>query len=113
MTILAITLCILAQVFLVIGQVFMKRAMDEKSTRSRTSRAQSLVLGIAAQTVWFFLWLGLLQHWDLSLIFPFEGLNPLLLVLAAWLILKDQLSVTTWVGVAMITGGLLLIAVKN
>ena len=110
MTILAITLCILAQVFLVIGQVFMKRAMDEKTTRTRRFRGQSLALGIAAQTVWFFLWLGLLQHWDLSRIFPFEGLNPLLLVLVAWLILKEKLSVATWVGVTMITGGLLLVA---
>jgi undecaprenyl phosphate-alpha-L-ara4N flippase subunit ArnE len=111
-TILAITLCILAQVFLVIGQMLMKRAMDQKSTRSRTSRTQSLVLGIAAQTVWFFLWLGLLQHWDLSLIFPFEGLNPLLLVLAAWLLLKEKLSTATWVGVVLITGGLLLVAMN-
>jgi len=63
------------------------------------------MLGILAQTVWFFLWLGLLQHWDLSLIFPFEGLNPLLLVFAAWLILREKLSIANWVGVALITGG--------
>jgi len=111
-TIAAVTLCIVAQVFLVIGQVFMKRAMDEKTTRSRTARTQSLILGILAQTVWFFLWLGLLQHWDLSLIFPFEGLNPLLLVFAAWLILKEKLTIGTWVGVVLITGGLLLVAVN-
>jgi uncharacterized membrane protein len=109
-TILAVTLCIAAQIFLVIGQVFMKRAMDEKTSRTRSSRTQSLVLGILAQTVWFFLWLGLLQHWDLSLIFPFEGLNPLMLVFAAWLILREKLTVATWVGVALITGGLLLVA---
>jgi drug/metabolite transporter (DMT)-like permease len=109
-TILAVTLCIAAQVFLVIGQVFMKHAMDEKTKRAKVSRAKSLALGIAAQTVWFFLWLGLLQHWDLSLIFPFEGLNPLLLVFAAWLILREKLTAATWVGVALITGGLLLVA---
>jgi uncharacterized membrane protein len=111
-TLLAISLCILAQVFLVIGQVFMKRAMDEKADRPRKSRTQSLILGIAAQTVWFFLWLGLLQHWDLSLIFPFEGLNPLLLVLAAWLFLKEKLNAATWAGVVLITGGLLLVAMN-
>jgi uncharacterized membrane protein len=111
-TFLAITLCIVAQVFLVTGQVFMKRAMDEKADRSRRLRTQSLLLGIAAQTVWFFLWLGLLQHWDLSLIFPFEGLNPLLLVLAAWLLLKEKLTTATWVGVVLITGGLLLVAMN-
>jgi len=109
-TIVAIILCIAAQIFLVIGQVFMKHAMDEKTSRPRASRAKSLMLGILAQTVWFFLWLGLLQHWDLSLIFPFEGLNPLLLVFAAWLILREKLSIATWVGVALITGGLLLVA---
>jgi uncharacterized membrane protein len=110
LTIVASIVCITAQVFVVTGQVFMKRAMDQKTQRSQAFRTRALAIGIAAQTVWFFLWLSLLQKWDLSLIFPFEGLNPLMLVLAAWLILREKLTAATWIGVALITGGLLLVA---
>jgi uncharacterized membrane protein len=106
----AIILCVVAQLFLVVGQLFFKHAMNEATVSSRAQRAGRLFLGIVCQAVWFFLWLGLLQKWDLSRLFPFEGLNPLLLVLAAWLILRERLTLTSWVGVGLITGGLVLVA---
>lgn len=110
MTTVAIVLCILAQLFLVAGQLYFKRAMDEDSELSRRRKVKLLAVGIAAQAVWFFLWLGLLQNWDLSRIFPFEGLNPLLLVLAAWVVLGERLTPGAWVGVGLITAGLVLVA---
>ena len=75
----AITFCILAQLFLVGGQLYFKRAMDAKSPPPRPRKLGFLVVGIVLQSVWFFLWLGLLQHEELSRVFPFEGLDPLLL----------------------------------
>ena len=110
MTPLAVFLCIFAQLFLVGGQLFFKHAMDEKSTFSRRRKVRLLAIGVAAQAVWFFLWLGLLQHWELSRIFPFEGLNPLLLVLAAWIILRERLTPGAWLGVILVTSGLVLVA---
>ena len=109
MTPLAIALCIFAQFFLVGGQLFFKHAMDEKSKLARSKKIRLLLIGIAAQAVWFFLWLGLLQHWPLSQIFPFEGLNPLLLVLAAWLALHERLTPSACLGVVLITAGLVLV----
>ena len=111
MTPLAIGLCIFAQFFLVGGQLYFKHAMDEKSPLSRGRKLQYLAIGITAQAVWFFLWLGLLQHWDLSRIFPFEGLNPLLLVLAAWVALRERLTPGAWLGVCLITTGIVLVAI--
>ena len=105
-----IALCVLAQLFLVGGQLFFKHAMDADVAQSRGRRVRQLAVGIACQTVWFFLWLGLLQHEDLSRIFPFEGLNPMLLVLAAWLVLRERLTAASWVGVVLITAGLVLVA---
>ena len=110
MTPLAVGLCILAQFFLVGGQIYFKHAMDEKSRLSRSRKVRYLGIGIAAQAVWFFLWLGLLQNWELSRIFPFEGLNPLLLVLAAWVALRERLTAGAWLGVCLITAGLVLVA---
>ena len=110
MTILAIFLCVTAQFFLVAGQLLFKHAMNAHQPQATKARIRNLGIGIASQAIWFFLWLGLLQNWDLSRIFPFEGLNPLLLVLGAWLILKERLTVESWVGIALITGGLVLVA---
>lgn len=110
MTALAIFLCVSAQLFLVSGQLLFKHAMDDNRPQSFRWRAWKLGLGIVSQAVWFFLWLGLLENWELSRIFPFEGLNPLLLVIAAWLVLREKLTVETWVGIALITGGLALVS---
>jgi len=106
----SIFLCILAQLFLVAGQLFFKHAMNQDIVQTRARQVRQLAVGIACQTVWFFLWLGLLQHEDLSRIFPFEGLNPMLMVFAAWIVLHERLTPATWAGVGLITAGLVLVA---
>lgn len=110
MTAIAIVCCVAAQLFLVAGQLLFKHGMNEDLPRSARAKFRDLALGVAAMTVWFFLWLGLLQNWELSRVFPFEGLDPLLLVLGAWLILKEKLTVETWLGIGLITAGLALVA---
>ena len=103
---LAIFLCVASQFFLVAGQLLFKHAMNEKNPKPRPVMVRLLVLGIATQTMWFFLWLGLLQDWPLSKIFPFEGLNPVLIVLAASLLLKERLTVEGWIGIILISAGI-------
>jgi uncharacterized membrane protein len=106
---LAIALCILCQLFLVTGQLFLKRAMHGHSLTWR-STAMRLIPGIAFMSAWFFLWLGLLETWELSHIFPFEGLNPALLVLGAWFFFKEKLTPGAWMGIVLITLGIILVA---
>src|SRR4051812_27830324 len=60
-TALAITLCVVCQLFLVAGQVLLKHAMSGTKARTR-----NFIAGVACLTIWFFLWIGLLQRWDLS-----------------------------------------------
>ena len=108
----AIALCILCQLLLVFGQLALKRGM---TAANRSPKPWGLVLrdvglGIALQTGWFFLWLGLLEKWELSRIFPFEGLNPALLVVGSWLLLGEKLTASAWLGIAMICGGVLLVS---
>ena len=112
MTAVGITLAIVCQLFLVIGQLLLKHGMNAVDVRPRNfSRIVSrLVFGILCLTVWFFLWLGLLVRWDLSKLFPFEGMDPALLVIGAWLILKERLTLGTWVGIAFISIGIALVS---
>ena len=110
MTAVAIALCLVCQLFLVGGQLFFKHAMAPATPQPARRTALYLSLGIAAHSLWFFLWLGLLQHWELSRIFPFEGLNPVILVLAAWVILKERIPPAAWLGIVLIAGGVALVS---
>jgi uncharacterized membrane protein len=97
---LLIFLCVLCQVFLVAGQVLLKRAMTGPGDQPWRRAAVRLFPGVACMTAWFFLWLGLLAQLDLSKIFPFEGLNPALMILAAAVFLNERIAATTWAGIA-------------
>ena len=106
---LTIFLAVFCQFFLVAGQIFFKRAMRETPMPRAKSRAYGeLGLGIAAMSVWFFIWIGLLENENLSRVFPFEGLNPVLLVVASWLLLKERLSWNTGAGILLICVGIFL-----
>jgi uncharacterized membrane protein len=105
MTTVAIILCVVCQLFLVAGQLLLKRGMGGDRVRARWVAA-----GTACLTGWFFLWIGLLQRWELSRLYPFEGLDSALLVLAAWLFLRERLPWVGWVGVALITAGVALVS---
>ena len=110
MTAVAIVLCVVCQLFLVVGQLMLKHAMNPKAGGSWRGTAVRLVPGIACMTVWFFLWLGLLEKLELSHIFPFEGLNPALLVLGAWFFFRERVTVRAWVGIGLITAGVVLVS---
>jgi uncharacterized membrane protein len=108
-TLLAVVICVVCQLFLVGGQVLLKHAMADQGAGWRRTVVR-LVPGVACMTVWFFLWLGLLERWELSKVFPFEGLNPALLVVAAWVFLRERVRVGTWVGIGLITAGIMLVS---
>lgn len=105
MTGTAILLCLSCEVFLVIGQLLLKRGMSASPVL-----VGSLAGGIAMLAAWFFLWLGLLSQWELSRLFPFEGLNPALVVLGAWLFLKERVPMMGWIGIALISVGVALVS---
>jgi len=104
----ALNALLCAQLALVAGQVFLKHGMSGLGRR----RGWNITAGIGALTVWFFLWLGLLQKLPLSFVYPFEGISPVLLVLAAWLILKEKLSWQMWVGVGLIAAGTMMVGMS-
>ena len=111
MSVVAITICIVCQFVMVLGQLLLKHAINASEVLPRRwpKVLREFSLGIGCLTIWFFLWLGLLARWPLSHLFPFEGLNPALLAMGAWLFLKEKLSLTAWAGIGLISVGIVLV----
>lgn len=105
MTIPAIALALVCQLFLIAGQLMLKRAMAAKPVKIAW-----LAGGITSLTAWFFAWMSLLAHWPLSRVYPFEGLNPALIVAGSAAILRERVGKTAWVGVLLISTGVAIIA---
>ena len=99
----------------VIGQIFFKIAMNHTNHDGwQMSRFLPVFgAGIATMALGFFLWLGLMSRFDLSYLFPFEGLDRLLLVGAAWIFLKERMTPTLWLGVVLITAGIVLVSISG
>ena len=111
MTAAGLGLVLLSQVCLVAGQLALKSGMSRVHDRRRL--AAFLALGIGLLTAWFFLWLELLQRFDLSLLYPFQGLTPVLTVLAAIVVLRERPTWRAGVGVALITAGTVLVGLSK
>jgi undecaprenyl phosphate-alpha-L-ara4N flippase subunit ArnE len=68
------------------------------------------VPGLAIMTLWFLLWVSLLQSYDLSYLFPFDSLSTVLLSLGAMVFLKEKLTARLWVGIALIIVGVMFVS---
>jgi undecaprenyl phosphate-alpha-L-ara4N flippase subunit ArnE len=112
MSLLAWVVIIICQLALVVGQIFLKRAMSQREHGGEKAKGwiTTLVIGIATMTVWFLLWLGLMPRLDLSKLMPFEGLSPLLIVLGAAVVLHERLNWQGWAGVVLTCVGVVLVS---
>ena len=113
MTAIAIVLVLVALVAHTAGQIFLKHAMgsshSENGFRSRAVIVP-FAIGIVLMTTQFFLVLGLLQRYDLSLIYPFQGLGVIVITLLAGITLKEKLSLQLMVGSLLISVGVVLVS---
>ncbi|MEA3188300.1 MAG: hypothetical protein QOD99_2130 [Chthoniobacter sp.] len=110
MNVLTFLCVVLTEISSVAGQIFFKHAMSLPSTRTRGKFLSIFLSGIAVKALAFFLWLGLLSKFDLSYLYPFEGLSPILLVLAAAIFLREKMSRSLWIGVLLISAGVMLVS---
>jgi uncharacterized membrane protein len=94
------------------GELFLKRAMDMSNAVGFRSRkfVAPFTAGIVLMTVQFFLGLGLLQRYDLSFIYPFQGLNVILITIAAAVLLREKLTLQLVIGSALISAGIVLVS---
>lgn len=112
MSALTLSLCLFCQVLTVAGNLLLKQAMSTTNGRDRSmaQTAMWLAAGIVLLAVWFFLWMGLLSKWELSQLYAFEGLAPVLVMASAWFFLGEKVPPRGWIGVVLIGVGLTLVA---
>src|ERR1700759_4700261 len=113
MRLVAFPLLVIAMLSFVAGQFFFKHAMDHSHRTGFGANFYRFFLpGIASMTVSFFLTLGLLQHFDLSFVYPFQGLSVIIVTAAAAVILKEKVSVQLLLGALIITAGVILVSLS-
>jgi uncharacterized membrane protein len=112
MTLAILLPCLSSQLCLAGGQLLIKQAMNAThfSPTPWPNVLSRFSLGILSLTSWFFLWLGLLQKKDLSFVFPFEGISPVLIVVGGSLFLKEKIVPRSWLGIGLISLGLVLVS---
>jgi uncharacterized membrane protein len=98
----------------VVAQIVLKRAMESSASHGfRNSRFISFVIvGIFLMTISFFLTVGLLQRFDLSYLYPFQGLSVIMITVMAALMLKEKLTLQLTVGSLLISAGIVLVSLS-
>ncbi len=111
MTLAWFLLLMLSESCTIVGQVFFKRAMGGEGIAPHRRRL-GIAAGVAAMTAGFFLWLGILRRFELSYLYPFEGFDRIILVVAATVFLKERMSPSLWVGLVLIVLGTSLVSLS-
>jgi drug/metabolite transporter (DMT)-like permease len=113
-SLLAFFLIIVSLLSFVMAQLVLKRAMEFSAKSGlRDPRFVWLVtLGVLLMTISFFITLGLLQRFDLSYLYPFQGLSVIFITLMAAVVLKEKLDLRLTVGALLISGGVALVSLS-
>lgn len=114
MTPWSFVLILISLVAFVAGQLFLKRAMDLSTADGfRNGKVISILGGgIFSMTISFFLILGLLGHFDLSYLYPFQGLSVIIISIAAAIVLREKLTLQLTIGALLISAGIVLVALS-
>lgn len=114
MTPLSFAIVLIALSSAVAGQLVLKRAMETFNAIGFRSAKfwQSLTIGIFLMTVQFFLNLGLLQRYDLSYIYPFQGLSVVLITIAAAAVLQEKITLQLAIGSGLISAGIVMVSMS-
>jgi uncharacterized membrane protein len=109
---LAFFFIVVSLVSFVAAQLILKRAMAATTTIGfrNAQLASNVTGGIILMTISFFLTLGLLQRFDLSYLYPFQGLSVIFITLMAALVLKEKLNTRLAVGALLISVGIVLVS---
>jgi uncharacterized membrane protein len=112
MTSISLVLVLIALTAFVAGQLLLKKAMDASNANGFRSRKflAPFSAGIFFLTVQFFLNLGLLQRYDLSFIYPFQGLSVIIISIAAAVVLREKLTPPLVLGAVLISIGIVLVS---
>ena len=112
MTTLSLVLVLTALIAFVAGQLLLKKAMDAANVAGFKSWKflSPFAIGIFLLTVQFFLNLGLLQRYDLSFIYPFQGLSVIIISVAAAVVLREKMTLQLVAGSVLFSAGIVLVS---
>jgi len=98
----------------VAAQLILKRAMQVTTTTGfwNARFVWKVTAGIILMTISFFLTLGLLQRFDLSYLYPFQGLSVIFITLTAAVVLKEKLNLRLTIGALLISVGIVLVSLS-
>jgi len=111
-SLLAFSLIVVSLLTFVVAQLVLKRAMETSARNSLRNPGfiWLVVIGVLLMTVSFFITLGLLQRFDLSYLYPFQGLTVIFITVFAAAILKEKLNLRLTIGALFITAGIVLVS---
>jgi drug/metabolite transporter (DMT)-like permease len=109
-TAISALLIFVALVLFVLAQLFLKHAMESDLRSARFKK--NFAVGLSTMTVSFFITLGLLQHFELSYLYPFQGLSVIIISLLAAAILREKLTRRLFFGAALISTGVVLVSLS-
>jgi uncharacterized membrane protein len=114
MTVLSLVFILTSLITFVAGQLLLKHAMDSTKQSDFGRRRFTLLLsaGIFLMTISFFLTLGLLQRYDLSYLYPFQGLSVIIISIAAAILLREKLTLQLTIGALLISAGVVLVSLS-
>ena len=114
MSFLAFFFIVVSLVSFVAAQLILKRAMEAtRTTGFRNAQfVRKVTTGVVLMTISFFLTLGLLQRFDLSYLYPFQGLSVIFITLTAAVVLKEKLNARLAVGALLISVGIVLVSMS-
>ena len=98
----------------VAAQLILKRAMvaTKKAGFRNAQFVCKVTAGVILMTISFFLTLGLLQRFDLSYLYPFQGLSVIFITLTAAVVLKEKLNLRLAIGALLISAGIVLVSLS-
>jgi uncharacterized membrane protein len=111
---LALLLIVVSLVTFVLAQLILKRAMVFSAANSMRNAyfVLRVLTGVLLMTISFFLTLGLLQRFDLSYLYPFQGLSVIFITVLAAVMLKEKISARLAIGALLITAGIVLVSMS-
>jgi uncharacterized membrane protein len=114
MSFLAFFFIVVSLVTFIAAQLILKRAMVATTTTGfrNVQFAWKVTAGVSLMTISFFLTLGLLQRFDLSYLYPFQGLSVIFITLTAAVVLKEKLNMRLAVGALLISVGIVLVSLS-
>lgn len=106
------------------GQTFIKHGMDTVEDVKVTSPAsilrfikycltrREILSGLALNTTSLAIWLIILSFADLSLAYPFDSLQYIVIAFFAMIFLKEEVRGLRWVGILLIVVGVTVVGMK-